>query len=606
MNSFIEQALIFIGSAVIFVPLFRKLGLGSVLGYLVAGIIVGPFGLKLIHDAESVIHFSELGVVMLLFVIGLEIQPHKLWSMRRHLFGLGGLQILFCTTLFSIIGVIFNLPLLAAIVIAFAMSLSSTAFAVQMLSEKNQFKTEFGRSAFAILLAQDLVAIPALALIPALAAKELSSHSSPGISLVPGLMGIGVIIALVVGSRFLVRPILQRLADMRSREIFTAAILFIVLGVAAIMQKLGLAAALGTFIAGVLLADSEFRHEIEADLDPFKSLLLGLFFISVGMGVNLEIIIQRPLAVIFLTVGYLAIKFGSIYSAARLFKLDHENSKLTALSIAQGGEFAFVIFAIVTSQSLIASETINLLSVVITLSMVLSPLLLMVNDKLSQRSQQRNKEPEHYDEIKDEDPDVLIAGFGRFGQVIARVLKAQGISFVAIDHNVEQIDLVRKFGNKVYYGDISRLDILEAAGAGKAKYFVLAVGNVEASLKALDIVKHNFPHLKIFARARNRGHVFDLLDLGIQNVKRDTFDSSADFAREILVELGFPPERAKTIIEKFKAHDEIMLGEQYKVRRDDKMFVSVSRQATEQLAEVLRSDSMQTLIGSSDSKPAQI
>lgn len=605
MNSFIEQALIFIGSAVIFVPLFRKLGLGSVLGYLAAGIVVGPSGFKLIHEAESVIHFSELGVVMLLFVIGLEIQPHKLWSMRRHLYGLGGLQIFLCTLSFSIIGLLLGLPLVAAVVIAFAMSLSSTAFAVQMLTEKNQFKTEFGRSAFAILLAQDLVAIPALALIPALAIQGLSGQSHSGLTLPQGLAGLAVVVGLIIGSRFVFKPILQRLADMRSREIFTAAILFIVLGVAAIMQKLGLSAALGTFIAGVLLADSEFRHEIEADLEPFKSLLLGLFFISVGMSVNLDIVIQSPLVVVLLTAGYLAIKLGSIYTAARLFSLKHESAKLTALSIAQGGEFAFVIFAMITTLAIADSEIIKLLTVLITCSMALSPLLLMLNEKISQRRQKQKEQLKVYDEIKDEHPEVVIAGFGRFGQVIARVLKAQNIPFVAIDHSTEQIDLVRRFGNKVYYGDVSRLDILEAAGAAKAKYFVLAVGNVDASLKAIEIVKHNFPHLKIFARARNRGHVFELFDLGIRTVKRDTFDSSANFARDILVELGFTPDRAARIIEKFRAHDEIMLNEQYKVRRDDKMFVSVSKQATEQLAEVLRSDSMQTLIGPADDHPVQ-
>lgn len=605
MNSFIEQALIFIGSAVIFVPLFRKMGLGSVLGYLVAGVLVGPSGLALIHDAESVIHFSELGVVMLLFVIGLEIQPHKLWSMRRHLFGLGGLQIFLCTLAFSIVGLLFGLPPTVAIVIAFALSLSSTAFAVQMLTEKNQFKTEFGRSAFAILLAQDLVAIPALALIPALAAKELSSQAAPGLTLAQGFAGIAVILGLIVGSRFLFRPVLQKLADMRSREIFTAAILFIVLGVAAIMQNLGLSAALGTFIAGVLLADSEFRHEIEADLDPFKSLLLGLFFISVGMGVSIDVIVQKPIGVLLLTIGYLAIKFGGIYAASRLFSLKHESAKLTALCVAQGGEFAFVIFAIVTTLAITTSEVINILSVVITLSMVLSPLLLMLNERISQKLKLLGKQPEKFDEIKDEHPEVIVAGFGRFGQVIARVLRAQDIPFVAIDHDTEQIELVRRFGNKVYYGDISRLDILEAAGARKAKYFVLAVGNVEASLKSLEIVKHNFPHLKIFARARNRGHVFELFDLGIRNVKRDTFDSSANFARELLIELGIPAERAKTVIDKFRAHDEIMLEEQYKVRRDDKMFVSVSKQANEQLAEVLRSDSLQTHIAPSESQPAE-
>lgn len=591
MNSFIQQALIFIGSAVVLVPLFKKLGLGSVLGYLIAGVIVGPFGLALVRDAETVIHFSELGVVLLLFVIGLEIQPHKLWSMRKHLLGLGGLEIGICTFFFALAGVAFGLSLVSAIVIAFALSLSSTAFAVQMLNEKNQFNTEFGRASFSILLAQDLAAIPALAIIPALAAGE-----AKGASFSQVLIGFAVIALLIVSSRFFVRPILQRLAAMRSREIFTAAILFIVLGVAALMQKIGLSAALGTFIAGVLLADSEFRHEIEADLDPFKSLLLGLFFIAVGMGVDLNVIVQHPFESLFLTFGYLLLKLVAIYAAGRLFKLGHENSKMTALSISQGGEFAFVIFALVARYTLAPSETINLLTVVITLSMILSPLVLLLNEKVSKWLRDGKNIEVSYDQIKDEAPTVIVAGIGRVGQIFTRILRAQDIPFVAIDHNPDQIELIRRFGNKVYYGDVSRLDILEAAGAARAKYFVLAIANLETSIKAVELIKANFPNLTIYARARNRGHVFELYERGIINVKRDTFDSSANFARDLLVDLGYEADKADLLIEKFAQHDELMLKEQYKVRSDDKMFVDVSKQGAAQLAQVLSADSLQSLI----------
>lgn len=594
MNSFTEQALVFIGSAVLFVPLFRKLGLGSVLGYLVAGVLVGPWGFGLIKNAESVLHFSELGVVLLLFVIGLEIQPHKLWSMRKHLFGLGGLQILLSTLIFTTIGLAFDLSLIAAGVIGFGLSLSSTAFALQMLTEKNQFNTEFGRTSFAILLAQDLAAIPALAVIPALAAQGGESVSYTKI-----LSALALIVSLIVGSRFLVRPVLQRLAEMRSREIFTAAILFIVLGVAELMQTIGLSAALGTFIAGVLLADSEYRHEIEADLEPFKSLLLGLFFISVGMSVSLGSVIEHPLTVVALTLTYVIIKHTVIFFSARVFGFKTEIAKLTALSVGQGGEFAFVIFAIAARLSLGSSEILNLLTVVITISMVLSPVFLKINERITRMRLSRKGEELIYDQIKDESPEVILAGFGRVGQVVARILRAQDIPFVAIDHNAEQIELVRRFGNKVYYGDVSRLDILEAAGAARAKYFVLAIANIDTSLKAVELVKANFPNLKIFARARNRGHVFELFDLGIKKVKRDTFDSSVNFAKDLLVDLGYEQTRANLIIQKFKDHDNIMLEEQYKVRRDDKMFVSVSKQAVEQLAQVLRDDLTQSHIAPS-------
>lgn len=575
----------------LFVPLFKRLGLGSVLGYLVSGIIVGPFGFALVPDAETVIHFSELGVVLLLFVIGLEIQPHKLWSMRKHLFGLGGLQILICTIVFSIVGLAFGLSPLASVVLGLALSLSSTAFAVQLLTEKNQFNTEFGRASFAILLAQDLAAIPALAIIPALASKD-----SQGVSYGQVAIGFAVIAALIVAGRILVRPVLQRLAALRSREIFTAAILFIVLGVAALMQKIGLSAALGTFISGVLLADSEYRHEIEADLDPFKSLLLGLFFIAVGMGVSLDVIAQHPLHVVLLTLGYFVLKLSAIYLAARIFRLNHETSKMTALSIGQGGEFAFVIFAIVAQLALVGNEMVNLLTVVITLSMVLSPLLLMINDRISLAIRKSKAGPVSYDEIKDEAPQVIVAGIGRVGQIFTRILRAQEIPFVAIDHNADQIELVRRFGSKVYYGDVSRIDILEAAGAGQAKFFVLAIADLESSLKTAELVQKHFPNLKIYARARNRGHVFELYDRGIRKVKRDTFDSSADFTRQLLVDLGYAPEKASILIEKFKQHDSLSLEEQYKVRKDDKMFVDVSKQATAQLAEVFRADTVQSYI----------
>ena len=587
MESLIYQAIVFIGASIILVPLFQRLGFGSVLGYLTAGIIIGPYGLKFISDFESVMHFSELGVIFLLFVIGLEIELKKLWGMRKHLLGLGGLQVAFTTVCFTFIGLYFELPFVAAAVIGFAMSLSSTAFAVQTLTERNQFNTEFGRSSFAILLMQDLIAIPALAIIPSLSAKNIEGTSVTQISM--ALLFIGF---LVVVSRYLVRPIFRIIAANHSREIFTAMALFIVLSVAAAMEHLGLSAALGTFLAGVLLADSEYRHELETNIEPFKSLLLGLFFVAVGMSVSLNFILENLFVVLGGVILYMFVKSSVLYGIGRLFKLSHESSKRMTLSIAQGGEFAFVIFGVALKTEMVNMEIIRLLTAVVTISMVLTPILNILSEKMNCR---KIEEPK-YDEIKGEEPEVVIAGFGRFGQVFGRILRAQGLPFVAIDHDPEQIELVRRFGTKVYYGDVSRLDLLEAAGVAKAKYFILAIDNVELSLETARLVKENFPHIKLFVRARNRGHAFDLMDMEIPFIKRELFDSSVYFVEELLVEMGFEKEKAAIIVERFKRHDELMLKDQYKVRADDNAMVSVSKQGVLQLAQVLNEDSTKSYV----------
>lgn len=591
MTVYLQQFLIFIGFSIIIVPIMQKFGFGSVLGYLIAGIVVGPFGFKLIAASENVSHISEFGVVFLLFMIGLEIQPRKLWSMRRHLLQLGGLQILFCSLAFFVLGLMFGLPPAAAAVVGFALSLSSTAFAVQSLTEKNVFNTEYGRASFATLLMQDLVAIPALALIPMMAAIKIDNGHS---QVTNGWFGLIIIAALVGVSRYLIRPVFRMIANMRSRDLFTAVTLFIVLGVAALMQMVGLSAALGTFIAGVLLADSEYRTELEANLEPFKGLLLGLFFIAVGMGVNLSLIYEKPVVIAGLTLGYLLLKSLLIYFVGRLFRLNRQNSKLMALTISQGGEFAFVIFTMALQLSLVKSETLSLLTLVITASMALSPVVSLVDEKLS-RLLAREIKPE-FDKIDGEKPEIIIAGFGRFGQIFGRILRAQEIPFVAIDHDADQIDLVRRFGNKVYYGDASRKEILEAAGAATAKYFILAIDDIQLSLKTAEIIKVNFPNLKVFARARNRGHAFDLMALDVGNIKRETFDSSVYFVRDLLIDMGFKLELANRIVEKFRIHDEIMLKKQFEVRGDDPSMLSVSQQGVEQLAQVLRDESVQSNI----------
>jgi monovalent cation:proton antiporter-2 (CPA2) family protein len=592
MNEFINQALVFVGATVLVVPLFHLLGLGSVLGYLLAGIIVGPHVLGLIHEAESVLHFAELGVVLLLFIIGLEIQPRKLWGMRRHLLGLGGSQVLLCSLLFMAAGLAYGLSPLAAGITGFALSLSSTAFALQYLIAKNQFNTTFGQASFAILLSQDLLAIPALALIPALAVRETAGQAGPTLQTLGLFLALITLLGLV--SHFLIRPLFRLIASTRTRELFTATTLLIVFGVAALMMSIGLSAALGTFIAGVLLAESEYRHELEANLDPFKSLLMGLFFIAVGMGLSLPLIFAHPLLILGLTSAYMALKMGTIYGVGRGFKLSHDNAKLMALAVGQGGEFAFVIFGMVQSFGIAPSEPLAILTAVITVSMALSPLLNLAHERLMLRCDVVPS-PD-YDVITNENPEIIIAGFGRFGQIFGRILKSQGIPFVAIDHDVAQVDSLRKFGHKVYYGDASRRDILETAGVARAKYFVLAIDDMEQSLATAKTLGEHFPHIKIFARARNRGHVFEFMELGLTHIKRETFDASLDFVGALLREMGHPADRAKAIVERFRTHDEMMILEQYKVRTDENMFVSVATQGQAQFNQVMAQDSQQSYI----------
>lgn len=589
MSDILNQALFFIGAAVLFVPLFHRMGFGSVLGYLVAGLVVGPYGFKLIKDLDSVAHVSELGVVLLLFVIGLEIQPRKLWSMKNDLMGIGGTQIFFTTLVFGMIAMWLGYSPTTSFVLAFGMSLSSTAFAVQTLTANNNFNTVFGKSSFSVLLMQDLIAIPALAIIPSLGLVRAADAGFNLSWLFPVL-----VIGLVLASRYLIQPVFRIIARTNQREIFTITALFVVLGVAMLMLQIGLSAALGTFIAGVLLADSEYRHELEANIEPFKSLFLGLFFIAVGMTVSLDLIVDKPFLTFGVALLYLTIKILIIYGTGRLYRLSHLNAKFMSLTIAQGGEFAFVIFSIAMTSQIAEIETLKFLTAIITISMALNPILAKVDEKLTQRKESV-VEPQ-WDEIKDEAPEVIIAGFGRFGQMFGRILKAQKIPFVAIDQDADQIELLRKFRNKVYYGNVLRLDILEAAGIKKAKYFILAIDDVEASVKSAKLISEHFPHVKIFARARNRGHAFDLFDLGIKHVKRETFDSSVFFVGELLKEMGVHPEKARTLVEKFREHDEIMMMEQYKVRDDDDMFMSQTRQSSLQLSRVLEEENSKSYI----------
>jgi monovalent cation:proton antiporter-2 (CPA2) family protein len=585
----LQESLIFLGAAVLLVPLFLRLGLGTVLGYLTAGSLIGPHILGWVKDYESVQVYAELGVVFLLFVIGLELQPKRLWAMKRNLGGFGGIQVLLCTVVFFLIGQAMGLSPAASFVIGFSLSLSSTAFALQTLQERKVLNTQQGRGAFAILLMQDVIAIPALAIIPSMGVLV---DSAPTTNWFGALL---IVAGLLVTSRFVMRPALRIVASGRSRELFTGVTLLIVMGVAFLMQKVGLSMALGAFIAGVLLSESEYRHELEADLEPFKGILMGLFFISVGMSVNWQLLLQSPAEILALTLGYVFIKGFLIFGVGKVMRLKNSPSRSLAIYLVQGGEFAFVIFGVGQASKVISAEWADQWTLIVTLSMIISPFLILLHDKYEAWSAKFSPPPE-YDKIENLQNPIIIAGFGRFGQVIARILRTQNIGFTAIEKDSEQIDLLRRFGQRVFYGDASRIELLESAGIKDAKYMIIAVDDMETANTIAREVRERYPHVKLFARARNRQHVFEMMDLKVQVIQRETFESSLMLTKMLLKDLGYAPERVKTMIERFRTHDNRMVEEQYKVRHDERTFLDVSRQGAEQLAQVLREDIEKTYI----------
>ena len=496
----LEQIAIFLAAAVILVPLFKRLGLGSVLGYLIAGMLIGPRGFGLVGDVENTLHFSELGVVLLLFIIGLELQPSRLWVLRRTVFGLGSAQLLLSALPIALLAAAMGQPWLAAVVIGVGAGLSSTAFVLQTLAERGELTTRYGREAFAILLFQDLAVIPVLAIVPLLAVgPELSEE---GVDWVGIMRALAVIVTLVVVGRELLRWVFRAVARFGTREIFTAAALLAVIGAALLMHALGLSMSLGAFLAGVLLADSEFRHEIEAELEPFKGLLLGLFFIAVGMSVNLGLVGEQGLLLIGLATALILIKFAVLYVIGRLAGCGGDTARNLGIALAAGGEFAFVLFSLARHYRIVATEMAETLVMAITLSMMFAPVLFLMNDKLLKPWAARHEEPE-YDRIDEPANPVVIAGFGRFGQIIARILRMRGIAFTALEISQPQVDFVRRFGSKLYYGDASRLQLLRAAKVENTKLFVLAIDDIETSVKIASLLCKHFPHVPIYARARN-------------------------------------------------------------------------------------------------------
>ncbi len=574
----LTEAAVFLGAAVVAVPLAKRLGLGSVLGYLAAGAAIGPWALGLVSDVESILHFGEFGVVLLLFLIGLELQPSRLWTMRRPIFGLGGAQVTVTTAVIGLASYALGLNWQAALAVGLALSLSSTALALQIMAEKGHLTSRYGRSAFSILLFQDIAAIPMIALIPLLATGADIGGTE---ALLSGLKIAAVIAAVIVAGRFLLRFVLTAVAETGIREIFTACGLLLVVGTALLMQSVGLSMALGAFLAGVLLADSEYRHTLEADIEPFKGLLLGLFFIAVGMSVNFGLLITQIGLVIGLTLALVIAKGTILYVLGAVSRLRGEQRNNLAIAISQGGEFAFVILGIAAFSGVVSRDTVDLVILVVTLSMVTTPLLYVLSDRLTKAADGPDMET---DDIPVEpDRPVIIAGFGRFGQMIGRMLRAKRITFTALELNPNQVNFVAKYGNKVYYGDTTRFDVLHAAGAAEARVFVVAVDDMEQAVRTVALAKDKFPHLTIVARARDRQHAYRLMEAGADEIVRETFHSGVEAGRITLERIGFEAREARYISETFRDHDERRLKQQFGNHTDEAAY----RQATQEWAKEL-------------------
>ena len=583
----LSQIAVFLAAAVIAVPLFRRFRLGAILGYLAAGVAIGPSGLAIIGGVDSVMHVAELGIVMLLFVIGLELQPSRLWVLRKSVFGLGTAQVITTASAIACVALLLGLAAPAAIVIGLSLALSSTAFVLQTLAERGELTTRHGRSSFAILLFQDIAVIPMIALIPLLGIGE-DIPAGTQAWLAAG-EAIAAIAAIVFGGRYLLRPIFRIIAKSGIEEIFTAAALLVVIGTALLVSSVGLSMSLGAFLAGMLLADSEFRHELEASIEPFKGLLLGLFFISVGMSVDLSLIGSEPVRIAAIVTGLMLIKAVVLFAIARISGQSVANARSLAATLSQGGEFAFVLLAIAADGGIIGPEMAGSLVIAVTISMALTPLTMAIDDALRRRNNAKTEEA--FEEIESDDASIIIAGFGRVGQIVARTLTVRDIHFTALDISSDQIEVVRRFGNnKAYYGDASRLDVLRAANAQAAKLFVLAIDDIEASVHTAETVRKHFPNLKIYARARNRFHAYRLMDVGVDYLIRETLGSALELAENVLLQTGVASWEARDTISTFRAHDERTMVRQHAVYHDESQLIQTAREASQELQDIIESD----------------
>ncbi|TXH89055.1 MAG: glutathione-regulated potassium-efflux system protein KefC [Rhodoferax sp.] len=580
------NSLIYLSAAVIAVPLSKALGLGAIIGYLAAGIAIGPWGLGLVTNVQDILHFAEFGVVLMLFLVGLELEPKRLWSLRRPIFGWGTAQVLACTLAIFAGALALGADWRLALVAGMGLALSSTAIALQVMGERNLLPTRSGQSAFSILLFQDVAAIPILALLPLLGQSlEPNQASAQGNTALAAIKIIATIAAIIVGGRLALRPVFRWIARSRTPEIFTAASLLLVVAIATLMLWVDLSMALGAFLAGVLLAESEYRRELETDIEPFKGLLLGLFFIAVGMSIDFGVLLASPGVVAVVVLGFLALKGAVIWWLARRMALPFQERPVFTLLLAQGGEFAFVVFQAASGAHVFPPATASLLIGAVAVSMLVSPLLLVANDRLVLPRFANCNVPQ-LDEISEQqEAPIIIAGFGRYGQIIARVLLAQGMHPTVLDHDAEMIETARKFGYRVFFGDATRLDLLRTAGAATAQVLVLAVDDVEQSMEVVELVHAHFPQLQIVARARDVGHWNRLREKGVQRVERELFESSLRSARSVLELLGQSPHTARQTAMRFRQHNLALFEKMHPHFRDQAKLIAVQREGRQQLEE---------------------
>ena len=603
-SSWLTNSLIFLAAAVVAVPISKALGLGSIIGYLAAGMAIGPWGLALVSDVQSILHFAEFGVVLMLFLVGLELEPRRLWELRRPIFGWGSVQVLSCIALLFIAFGAVSLPAIGlfglnfswkvALVASLGLALSSTAIALQVLGERNQLATTGGQSAFSILLFQDVAAIPILALLPLLA---VSTGAVQGNAWLEAGKAIGVIAAIIVGGRLLLRHALRWIASSKTPEIFTAASLLLVVAIAALMQFVGLSMALGAFLAGVLLAESEYRRELETDIEPFKGLLLGLFFMAVGMSIDFGVLKNAPLLIAALVIIFMGLKAAAIYAVSRLMGLPFQERSMFTLMLAQGGEFAFVVFQQASGLKILDAQTTSMLVGAVALSMLLSPLILVLIDKFLMPRFAHLGKPDVPELSEPQNTKVIVAGVGRFGQIVLRVLTAAGYKATVLDHDAEQVQGLMRFGYRAFYGDATRLDLLRTAGAAQAQLLVVAVDDVEQSLEIVRLCKEHFPALQLVVRARNVQHFYELRNLGVTAIQRETFESALLSAQDALLALGESKIEAQATTERFRSHNLAQIEATWPHHKDEDRLISLAKAGRQQLEELMAQERQVTMLG---------
>jgi glutathione-regulated potassium-efflux system ancillary protein KefC len=582
--AWLANTLIYLSAAVIAVPLARAVGLGSIIGYLAAGIVIGPWGLGLVADVESILHFAEIGVVLMLFLVGLELEPKRLWNLRRPIFGWGSVQVLGCAALLLAIGLAAGYPWRISLVAALGLALSSTAIALQVLNERNLLPTSSGQAGFSILLFQDVAAIPILALLPLLGGVA-DENATAADRWMQAARIVGVIAVIILGGRLVLRPLLRWIAKSRTPEIFTAASLLLVIAVAALVQVAGLSMALGAFLAGVLLAESEYRRELETDLEPFKGMLLGLFFIAVGMSLDFGVLLESPWRVAAIVLGFMALKAAVIYALARGMQIPLQERPVFTALLAQGGEFAFVVYQAAAGAQVMTARTASVLIGAVTVSMLLTPLLLVAIDKFLMPRWAAASARTLKEISQSQNAPVIIAGFGRYGQIVGRLLAAQGIASTVLDHDADMVEAARSFGYKVFYGDATRLDLLRTAGAQSAQVLLVAVDDVEQSLAIVDLAREHFPHLELVARARDVPHWNMLRDRGVMRVERELFEASLRSGRSVLELLGLAPHEARRHAMRFRHHNLALFEELHPHYQDRAKLIAVVKQGRRQLEE---------------------